>query len=485
MSRPAILLVALAAVLSLAYGLNVRHGVALSDEYVYIVGARYFADTGSLDARFYGTAPILAQGHPHQDMHPPGYVLLLGSLMRLLPFGYWTAAILSFVAYTSGALAVRSLGRSLGVGENEATAAGVLFLFLPGYLPYVYWALPEVVVGALLVGIVAAAGLVRSRPAAAATGAAFGMALLVRESVMFGLPAILVMAAARKRWKAFTAGAALVILSTYIPLSRHRAEGGTNFWRSTTTDSAFAFDAVRQALAGAPLQALDGMRRQLWTNQAVLSRDFSMTEKAILVLYVALPCACFLRWRSRTELQKRYLAAAAGGFLALVVATAILFAVPPWSGVRYMMLFPPLFLPLLADGLGRAAGRWAFLLALAAGVSLDASVLVTFNAYKASRQERQQRLADYVDRHVGGSSLTRVVLENGWLFGLRHYPAEVISTPPPDFEDLRLLQRALWFDYVVAAPRSSLAAGLDRSARYELVNGGDAEAPLLIYRRLR
>jgi lysophospholipase L1-like esterase len=34
MSRPAILLVALAAVLSLVYGLNVRHGVALSDEYV-------------------------------------------------------------------------------------------------------------------------------------------------------------------------------------------------------------------------------------------------------------------------------------------------------------------------------------------------------------------------------------------------------------------------------------------------------------------
>jgi hypothetical protein len=52
MSRPAILVMALAVVLSLAYGLNVRHGVALSDEYVYIVGAGYFADTGSLDARF-------------------------------------------------------------------------------------------------------------------------------------------------------------------------------------------------------------------------------------------------------------------------------------------------------------------------------------------------------------------------------------------------------------------------------------------------
>jgi hypothetical protein len=62
---------------------------------------------------------------------------------------------------------------------------------------------------------------------------------------------------------------------------------------------------------------------------------------------------------------------------------------------------------------------------------------------------------------------------------------EVLSTPPPDFDGLRLLQRDLWFDYVAAAPHGALSGGLTRSGRYELVNGGEAEPPLLLYRRLR
>jgi len=485
MSRQAVLILALAAVLSLAYGLSVRHGVALSDEYVYVVGARYFADTLSLDARFYSANAIMAQGHPHQDMHPPGYVLLLGSLHRLLPFGYWTAVILNLAAYACGALAVRSLGRSLGVEDRAATAAAVLFLLLPGYLPYVYWALPEALVGALLVGVAAAAGRARSWTSAAGVGAAFGVAVMVRESVLFGLPAVWTLAAERKRWRAFTAGAALVVLSAYVPLSRHRAEGGTNFWRPTATDSAFAFDALREGWTGAPLRALEGMRRQLAANASVFRRGFSATEKAILAFYAALPLLALLRWRSRSAAQRRFLAAAAGGFLALAAATATLFAVPPWSGLRYWMLFPPLFLPLLTDGMAGTAGRSAFALALAAGALLDVAVLKTFNAYKASRQARQQDLTDYVDRHVGGAPLTRVVLENGWLFGLRHYPVEVLSTPPPDFEGLFLLQRDLWFDYVAAAPHGALAGGLARSGRYERINGGEMDPPLVLYRRLR
>jgi hypothetical protein len=163
LANAALLVVALAGALLLAYGLAVRHGVALSDEYVYVAGARYLADTGSLHARYYSANAILAQGHPHQDMHPPGYVLLLGGLTRLLPFGYWTAVLLNVAAYLGGALAVRSLSRSLGVGERGATAAGIVFLFLPGYLPYVYWALPEVLVGALLAVVAAVTGRAGSR----------------------------------------------------------------------------------------------------------------------------------------------------------------------------------------------------------------------------------------------------------------------------------------------------------------------------------
>jgi hypothetical protein len=485
MDRSTPWLIALAAALALGYGLAVRHGVALSDEYVYVVGSRYFADSGSLDARYYSANALLAQGYPHQDMHPPGYVLLLGALHRLLPFGYWAAVALNLVAYAGGALAVRSLGRSLGAGEREAAAAAALFLLLPGLLPYVYWALPEAIVAALLVGVAAAAGRARTLLAAAGAGAAFGAAVVVRESVLFGLPAVVVLAAGRKRWKPFLAGALLVVLAVYVPLSRRRAEGGTNFWRPTATDSAFAFDALREGLAGAPARALHGMQQRLEANAAVFRRDFSATEKAILAFYAVVPVLALLRWRNRNAAQRRFLAAAAGGFLALAAATALLFTVPPWSGLRYWMLFPPLFLPLVTDGAAQAAGRWVLGAALLAGALLDVAVLRTFNAYKESRQARQRHLTDYVDRHMGGRPLTRVVLENGWLFGQRHYPVEVLATPPADFEALRVLQRELSFDYVAAAPRSALAAGLARSGRYELVNGGDAEAPLVIYRRVR
>jgi hypothetical protein len=480
----ALVVVALTVALALVYGLNARHGVALSDEYVYVVGARYFADTASLNARFYSANAILAQGYPHQDMHPPGYALVLGALMWLLPFGYWTAVTLNLAAYLGGALAVRSLGQSLGVGDTAATAAGILFLLLPGYLPYAYWALPEVLVGALMAAVAAVTSRAGSWRAGGAAGAVFGLAILVRESVVFGLPAILVLAADRKRVRAFSAGAVLMILCAYVPLARHRAEGGTNFWRPTTTDSAFAFDAVREGLAGSPLRGLGLLRGQVSANVSAFWHHFSATEKTMLAFYAAVVLLSLRGWRRRTALHRRYLLASAGGFLALAVTTVTLFAVPPWSGARYWMLFPPLVLPLVTDGGATVAGRWVLSVALAAGAVLDSAVLGIFNSYKASRQDRQQRLADYVDQHMGGAPLTRVILENGWLFGLRHYPVEVVTTPPPDFDSLRFLQRDLWFDYVAAAPGSALAGGLARTRRYQLVNGAEDEAPLVIYRRL-
>ncbi len=148
--------------------------------------------------------------------------------------------------------------------------------------------------------------------------------------MLFGLPAVWPLATERKRWRAFTAGAALAILCVYVPLSRHRAEGGTNFWRPTTTDSVFAFDTLREGWGGAPLRALERMRAQLTENVSVFRR-----------------------------------------------------------GLRG---------------------------------ALDA-------------RRARERLA------VRSSTL----------------PGEVLSTPPPDFEGLFLLQRNLWFDYVAAAPHCALA----------------------------
>ena len=54
-------LAALAAALLAGYGFLTRWGPALADEYVYLSGARHFARTGSLDARFYDARAILAR----------------------------------------------------------------------------------------------------------------------------------------------------------------------------------------------------------------------------------------------------------------------------------------------------------------------------------------------------------------------------------------------------------------------------------------
>jgi hypothetical protein len=69
--------------------------------------------------------------------------------------------------------------------------------------------------------------------------------------------------------------------------------------------------------------------------------------------------------------------------------------------------------------------------------------------------------------------------------GLTHYPVEVISSVPDHGGELRLLERALWFDVLVLPGDTPLAGEMEGRLKYRRVNGDDPEPPLLIYRRLR
>jgi hypothetical protein len=227
---------ALAAALVAGYGLLTRWGPALADEYVYLSGAHHFALTGSLDARFYDVRAILARGHPHQDVHSPGYVILLGALTAVVGGGYGTAVGLNAAAFVASSLLVFVLARTLGLDERAAGLAGTLYLVLPVYLPFVFWAMPEVLLGTLFLAalVLAARGSDRTW-AAVASGLVFGLGLLVRESLVFGLPAILVCLRDARRRSAFLATVALFVVCIHVPLSRQRAPGGVNFW-STPAD---------------------------------------------------------------------------------------------------------------------------------------------------------------------------------------------------------------------------------------------------------
>ena len=52
-------------------------------------------------------------------------------------------------------------------------------------------------------------------------------------------------------------------------------------------------------------------------------------------------------------------------------------------------------------------------------------------------------------------------------------------------EDLRLLERAVWFEYLVLPGDTPLAAEMEARPKYRRVNGEDPAPPLRIYRRLR
>jgi hypothetical protein len=134
----------------------------------------------------------------------------------------------------------------------------------------------------------------------------------------------------------------------------------------------------------------------------------------------------------------------------------------------------------------RPARRWTFpaLLALAC-VVLQVAVWRIHDEYRSSRQRRQENLSRYVEHYVGSRPVARIALAGGWQFGWRHYPTEVISSLPANGGELRALEHALWFDYLVLPATSPLAAECAGRARYLLVNAAQPDPPLEIYRRLR
>jgi len=165
------------------------------------------------------------------------------------------------------------------------------------------------------------------------------------------------------------------------------------------------------------------------------------------------------------------------------------YVVGQWSGFRYLMFLTPALLPSVVvplDGTGRVLLRGALPALLAASsLALDARTLTLLNAYKASRQKRQEGIAAYVERYVDTRRLTRIVLADGWLFGLRHYPVEVISSVPDGGAELRMLERVVGFDDLVLPGDTPLAGEMEGRLKYRRSNAEDPDPPLRVYRRLR
>lgn len=479
-----VVIVGCATALVVVMGAATRRGPALADEFVYLAGGRHLAAAGRLDARYYDAAAILERGLPHQDVHTPGYVIVLGAAMALAGASYATAVAVNIAAYVASALLVFRLARAQGQPERTSLLSAIAFLLLPVSLAYVYWAMAELVLGALFLAALAMAAKSTGRGRAVAAGLLFGAAFLVRESALFGLPALLALLPSGRR-RAECAAAFLTFgLLVYAPLSAGRASGGANFW-APTSGRAFGHRAVQSAGAGRLGDAARIALARASANAIELVHA-PVAEQAVLALYALLPIAATVGWRRRDAVQRRYLLALGSGYMAMIFVLFVLYVVVQWSGLRYLMVLAVAFLPALGPPPGSRPRDWTPALLITMGGALaQPGVVRAYDDYKASRQRRQENLTAYVEARVGPAPVTRIALTNGWLYGWRHPEAEVISSLPADGGTLRALERAAWFDYLVLPGDSPLVGEWDARTRYEPMNAAEPGAPLRLYRRVR
>ncbi|MCU0241087.1 MAG: hypothetical protein MUF51_01535, partial [Vicinamibacteria bacterium] len=436
----------------------------------------------------YDLGALLRQGYPHRDVHSPGYILLLGGLMRVVRGGYWTAVALNALAYLLGAWLVADLTLGLGGSRRAALRAALLFFILPIFLAYVFWAMAELVLAVLfLASLVAAVRGGATRRGACAAAGLFAAAILVRESAIFGLPALWAALHGRGRVRLFSGVLALLLIGVYWPLSLHRAHGGANFWQPAEGGVA-GVDVLRAARQGRVLDAVALAATRAQNNWRELLAA-PLVEQGILALYAVLFVMMIRGHARRPRFDRRLRWAYLAGWSALVAILFGVYVIVEWSGFRYMMFLVPPSLAFLSLKLGEEPRRMVRRCVLAVIVALSAAGVAQSRAlldnYKASRQKRQNGIVEYVERFIGRPPMSRIILPNGWLYGYQRYPVEVISSPPKAGGEIRRLEQDLWFDYLVLPGNSELKDELDGRARYRRVNPRDEEAPLLIYKRLK
>ena len=480
--RDDLVLLALGIAALAVYGALAEHGPALVDEYLYLANARHFSETASLDTRFYNSTAILNQGYPHQDMHAPGYVLILGTAMAVFGHGLRTAVALNATLYLAGAFLLRRLVRELSLEVRAQQVAAVLFLALPLFLPYVFWAMPEVLVGVLALAALTSAASLAGPLGAIVTGLLLGCGMLVRESLVFVLmPALVLLRSWRRAMLALAATGAFVLL-VYMPLSKNRGEGGTNFWRATRQGAAVEFDALGDAGSGRIAPAASRAKDRAAATLAMLAGPLvSHTERWVLLSYLLLALLPLAQVAQMSAAQRGLYLTLLASFLALVLAMLGFFQVPPWSAPRYLMLLAPPFLLWIAAPAAR--GSWT--LPAGAGLAflaLTALTLLAFNPYVDLRRRRQQANTEYLERYIGNDA-RRVFANDAYLFGLRHYPVEVVVVLP-SLDAMRALDQQLAFDYVVLPTDWPGLREFNRPRRFEFVNRDDEMAEARIYKRL-
>lgn len=484
MTTRRVLLVLLGLLVARAAWTRSYHEVAWPDECIYLVGARNVVEHGSLDTNYYLTHSLLARGYPHRDVHMPGFVLVLAPFVAAFGATLLAGSVLNVLLYVLAILLTHALARALLEDEAQALGAAALFAILPPLPGYLFVVFPEIaVVFALLVAWVWLVSGHGTRHAFVA-GVLYALGALLRETLLLSLPVYLVRIPRRALLRGFLPGALATLLVVVAPLSGNRALHPNAIYPGVIEEARRSAD---------PLGTLvDGLLVNLRLNLgAIADADpLARAEDAVLALMLAMALATLLVRRRLAPPARRLAGATLVALALLTGAVMVLYVVRErggvWGGVRaYMMLSPPLAI-FAAAALFRCPPRIRSGLIAAcvvAFLALDARQLYFFLRYKGSNHDDQGRYARYVAGYVAQGAPRRIV-GRLFLYGLEHYPTEIVWQYPRDYAELRALERAIGFDYLVVNGANPLRLFVIQNPRYVRVNRDDRDAELLIFRRL-
>lgn len=460
------------------------HEIAWPDECIYLVGARNLLERGSLDTSFYLANSLLLRGHPHRDVHMPGYVLALAPFVKAFGATLFAASALNLLLFLGCILIVHALALELLEDPALALLAATLFSILPPFPGYLFVAYPELL--ATFAFLLALLLLLRARGTLGAllAGAAFGLGALVRESLLLAFPIALARLPRRELLRGFLPGALASLLLVVLPLSRERAIHPNALYPSLLEEARRSSEPFGLLLSALLKNAARNLK------DAAEARPLQSAEDAVLALIAGLVAGALVALPRLSRAARRVCLGTLAALAVLSVAVLFLYVVRArggvWGGVRAYMCFEPLLLILALGGLARVAvwpRRATALLLATLFLALDERQLYAFLRYKGSDHEDQGRWARYVASYVAREHPRRI-LGRLFLYGLEHYPTEIIWSPPRDYPELRALEDKLMFDYVVINDRSPLRLHLIRNPRYVRVNKDDRAAELLIFRRL-
>ncbi|MGE0452081.1 MAG: hypothetical protein AB7O37_07225 [Vicinamibacteria bacterium] len=326
--------------------------LAWPDECIYLVGARNLVERGSLDTHYYLTHSLLARGHPHRDVHMPGYVLALTPAVAALGTTLQAGALLNVALFLAATLLVRAIARRLTGSEPAAFGTAALFTVLPpfpGYLMIVY---PELLAGTPFLAQLAwlLRGPAGTRHAFVA-GVLFGIGPLVRETLLLALPLPLLRLPARELLRGFLPGCLLALALVVSPLAGGRAVHPNAIYPSVVEEALRSSEPL--ARFGRALAAnLATNLEALWTLDPI-----ARAEDATLGFLFLLALGAGLAWRVLGRENRRLLLATLASFGLVLVASLVLYVIRErggvWGGVRAFMFLAPLLLALLVAALWR------------------------------------------------------------------------------------------------------------------------------------